>query len=180
MILLISCCKHVSNSGQFCPADHKLCSSYFRSMFFNLILWRKEALICTLLSLYFQWMPKPFLAADQAWQSNACDQADSFCGVLLPILKNTIHGRISIKTKKLNTYIEKLANLVILIYIKNCAREVYSLNPRKLLFGFPDFLIISQQFTLSKQFHKDHKLQTCYMPQKFTHLTNLRFSAHIL
>ena len=80
----------------------------------------------------------------------------------------------------MKTYIEILAHLVVLICIKKCAREVYTLNPRKLWFGFPDFLMISQQFPSLKQFHKHHKLQTCFMTQKLTHLTNLKVTAHTL
>ena len=136
MILLISFCKHllhVSSSGQFCTTDHKLCSSY--SMFFYHILWHKEALVSTLLSLYFQCMPKPILGADQAWWSSTCEQTASVTIVLL-ILGNTINDRISIKVEqKLNTYIEILAHLVVLICIKKCAREVCTVNRRKLLFG---------------------------------------------
>ena len=40
-----------------------------------------------------------------------------------------------LEQKTLNTCIEKLANLVISVYIKKCAREVCTLNRRKLLFG---------------------------------------------
>ena len=50
--------------------------------FFNLILWHKETLVGSLMSLYFQCMPKPILADDQAWQNNTHDQVNSFCGVI--------------------------------------------------------------------------------------------------